>query len=322
MKALTLITAEDQFLASLELGRVRAHWESKGYSTEEATTDDVVAVFNALDTPAMFGDGRFVIVRGQAGPLDAEVERLTAWAESPPPGLACALVVGRATKLRKALGRGAEVIEASAPKPWETGAWVVTHMKGRGRQMTPEAAEALVEALGTDLRELATACEQLTLATSTRIGVDVVQRMFRGLDSQLYTFLDALLQRDRSAALKHLHSLLGVGEYHPLVLTATLAKQYRALAAGKGTERVAAATLAKELDITVGYVNRAFKHGRNFTPEDVRTGFRLIADADDTLKGGERGNELPEHVVMELLVSQLAGDRPAPRPRARATSRR
>jgi DNA polymerase-3 subunit delta len=317
VKPLTLISSDNEFLSSLELDRVRAHWEQAGYTIEELPAEDNQAIFNALDTPSLFGDGRCVIVRGPGAAIEKAADRLVAWAESPPPGLAAVLVVGRAAKLKKALGRHADVLDLAAPKPWETPEWVVRFMKGRGRQVSKEAAATLVEAVGTDLRELANACEQLTLATSGKIGPDTVARLFRGLDAQLYTFLDALLQRDRAQALRLLGSLLGAGEYHPLVLTATLAKQFRALAAAKGSERMAAATMAKQLDVTVGYVNRAYKHGRNFAPDEVRRAYRLIADADDRLKGGERGNDLPERILMELLVGELTGDRPAAAARRR-----
>lgn len=309
MKALTVISSENEFLASLELDRVRGAWEAKGYVPEEYPTDEVQAIFSAIDTPSMFGDGRLVVARGPAQPLDKEVERLSSWAASPPPELALVLVLGRATKLLKGLGRHAEVFEVAAPKPWEVADWLVRFLKARGRTMKKDAATAMVEAVGGDLRELANGAEQLMLSTSGAIGIETVHRLFRGLDSQLYTFLDAVMARDRSASLSHLGALVGTGEYHPLVLTATLAKQFKALAGAKGAAKTAAPALAKDLDLSVGYVKRAFKHGRNFSSEEVRRAFRLIADADDTLKGGERGNEMPERLVVELLVGELTGER-------------
>ena len=69
VKALTLIVAGNEYLASLELGRVRAHWEKKGYTIEEVGTEDVQGLLYALDTPALFGGGRFVVVRGAAADL-------------------------------------------------------------------------------------------------------------------------------------------------------------------------------------------------------------------------------------------------------------
>jgi DNA polymerase-3 subunit delta len=307
VKQLTLIVSGSEFLASLELSRVRAHWEKKGFTSEELSTDDVQAVFYALDTQALFGGGRLVIVRGSAADLDDESERLASWAESPPEGVAAVLMLDRSAKLRKALGARADVLELDAPKPWETADWLVKFIKGRGRVIKKEAAEALIEAVGTDLREIAIAAEQLTMATTGSIGVDTVNKLFRGLESALYTFLDALLQRDRSSALRHVGALMRAGE-HPLVIMQALSKQFRAVAVARDATRTPAAVLAKEMGIATGYVNRAYKHGRNFDAGEIRHAFRLLADADLALKGGLLGEDNPPEMVMELLVSELAGE--------------
>jgi DNA polymerase III subunit delta len=308
LKQLTIIASENEFLASIEIDRLRAPLEQRGFSIEELTTDDTSAIFNALDTQSLFGGGRCVIVRGAAAPLDVDADRLASWAESPPPEVTCIVAVGSAAKLRKALGARAEVIDVAAPKPWETADWLVRFLKGRGRVMARDAAGQLVEAIGSDLRELATAAEQLALSTKGSITVEVVSRMFRGLESQLYTFLEALLQRDRDAALRHLGALMRSGE-HPLVMMNALAKQFRAVAAVRDAGRPNAAAVAKELDLTIGYVNRAIKHARNFDAGDVRRAFRVLADADFALKGGERGEEASDTLLMEMLVAELAGSR-------------
>jgi DNA polymerase-3 subunit delta len=307
VKALTLIVSGNEFLSSLELERVRAQWEKKGYAAEEVSTEDTQALMYALDTPSLFGGGRLIVVRGSASDLDDESERLAAWAESPPDGIAAVLLVDRSAKLRKALGARADVIELDAPKPWQTADWLVKFLKGRGRVIKKEAAEALIEAVGTDLREIAMSAEQLTMATMGTIGVETVNKLFRGLESALYTFLDALLQRDRAAALKHLGALMRSGE-HPLVIMQALSKQFRAIAAARDAGRTPPAVLAKELNVAPGYVNRANKHGRNFDAGEIRRAFRLLADADLALKGGLLGEDNPPELVMELLISEIAGE--------------
>jgi DNA polymerase-3 subunit delta len=290
---------------------VRAAYVKKGYAVEEADASDPQAVFYALDTPSLFGGGRFVIVRASAADIEPFAERLAEWASNPPPDTAVVFVLGRAAKLRKALGSRADVIEAEPPKPWETADWLVKFAKGRGRVMKREAADALIEALGTGLRDLATAADQLMMVTTGAIDVATVSKMYRGFESALYTFLDALLQRDRSSALKHLSALLRSGT-HPLEALMSLSKQLRALAAAKDAGRVPAATLAKDLDVSTGYVNRAMKYGRNFDSAEIRRAFRLAADADVALKGGQRGEDNPAELVLELLVSEIAGDVRAP----------
>lgn len=296
---------------------MRAAWEAKGYSIEELGPEDPQALFNALDTQSLFGGGRCVIVRGSSSSLDAEAERLGAWVDSSPSEVACVVAIGSAAKLRKALGARADVIDAPAPKPWEVADWIVTFLKGRGRVITRDAATTLVEALGTDLRELAAAAEQLTLSTKGSIDVDAVTRIFRGMESQLYTFLDALLQRDRDASLRHLGALLRSGQ-HPLQILAGLTNQMRAVAVTREAGRAPAGALAKEFGLTEGQIKRGQKHARNFDAGEVRRAFRLLADADYALKGGEHGEEASNELLMEMLVAELAGSRgPAPTARAR-----
>src|SRR5919198_1944441 len=100
MKQLILIISGSEFLSSLELERVRAHWEKKGYAVEEMSTDDLQALFYALDTPSLFGEGRFVIVRGSGSSLEGAIDRLKEWAASPPDRIASAFVLERAPKLK------------------------------------------------------------------------------------------------------------------------------------------------------------------------------------------------------------------------------
>lgn len=310
MKQLALIVSESEFLASLELERVRAHWTKKGYAAEELGTEDLQALFYALDTPSLLGDGRFIVVRGSARDLDAAADRLASWAADPPPGIAVAIVLSSATKLKKALGARAEVLEPASPKPWETADWVVRHTKGVGRVISKEAAAALVEAVGTDLRDLATAVEQLTTATKGSIGPDEVQRLFRGMETALYTFLDAILQRDVAASFRHLGALIRTGT-HPLQIVNALGHQLRALALARDPARAPAAQIARELGVAVGYANRAQRAARNFDASEVRRAFRALAEADLALKGGMDGDDTPPELVMERLVAELCGERRA-----------
>lgn len=304
-RPLTLIAADNEFLASLELARLRAGWEKKGYATEEISADEAEAVLGALDTPALFGDGRLVLARGAATALEPHAERLKAWAANPPEKIIAILVLTKTAKIMKALGNAAEVIAPSSPKPWETADWLVRFAKGRGRIMKKDAADALVEILGGDLRELAVALEQVETASSATIDVATVRRLFRGRESALYTFLDAVLARDLAGTLAHLHALIRSGE-HPLVLHAALAKQVRALAAARDAQGEPPAALARSLDLSVGYANRAQKHGRNFDAGEIRRAFRLLADADLALKGG--GEDQPGDLVLELALTEICGD--------------
>jgi DNA polymerase-3 subunit delta len=179
--------------------------------------------------------------------------------------------------------------------------------------MAREAAQALVEAVGTDLRELATALDQLMSSVDGPIEVVDVQRLFRGLETELWNFIDAVFDRDRSGAHARLQTLLARGE-NAIGITTALANQLRIIALVRGERRPAPA-LARELGVKEGKLRRALRQAKNFGPEDIRRAFRLLADADVALKGGERGEDEPAEIVLELLVAEIVGDaRPATRP--------
>ena len=85
-------------------------------------------------------------------------------------------------------------------------------------------------------------------------------------------------------------------------LTAAIATQLRILAMLSTSERRAAAVVAKELGIKEGPVKRAMRRSRNFTPDEIRRAYRLVADADLAFK-----SEDDDPLVLELLVDEIAG---------------
>ncbi|MFP5225333.1 MAG: DNA polymerase III subunit delta [Actinomycetota bacterium] len=308
MRALTVIMGDSEFLVDEEYKRVRDHLLGSGQTLEEVSADDDEAVANALDTPSLFGGGRLIALRGNATALDAHKDRLIRFAEDPIPDTSVVVVTWGAQKLKKALGTRAEIFEVQAPKPWETAAWLVKHAKGKKRPITGEAAELLVELLGSDLRELASAYDQLSLGVKGSIDAATVTASFRGgQGSALYTFLDAVLLRDRASSLQHLQSLMAAGD-HPLVVHAALVKQFRALAACAGQDRNSRPS-AKELDVAQGYINRAGKHERRWDNDSIRRALVALAEADLALKGGFDGEDAPPELIIELLVIELTASR-------------
>lgn len=305
---MTVILGDSEFLVDEEFRRVRDHLLASGHTLEEVDADDEQGVAYALDTPSLFGGGRLIVLRGSASSLDAHKERLVRFAEDPVPETAVLVVTGGAQRLKKALGQRADLIEVQAPKPWETAAWLVKHSKGKGRPITKEAAELLVELLGSDLRELASAHDQLSLGAKGAIDATAVATSFRGgQGSALYTFLDAILGRDRAGALQHLQALMASGD-HPLVVHAALVKQFRALAAIYEVARNQRPS-AKDLDLAQGYLNRAGKHERRWDPDSIRRSVVALTEADLALKGGFDGEDAPPELIIELLVIELTATR-------------
>lgn len=309
MRALTLICGDAEFLVDEEFRRVREQLTAAGASVEEIDPADDLAVAAALDTASLFGGGRVVVLRATSTAIEPLADKLGRFADDPMPETHVVVVTGAAKRLTKTLGARADVIEVSAPKPWETAQWLVRYAKGHGRVIKLEAAELLVETLGTDLRELAGAFQTLAIGDGA-IDQRAITNHFRGQGTAIYTFLDAILSRDRAAALSHLHALMRSGD-HPLVLHAALAKQVRALAAMHGLRREEQPS-AKDLDLAQGYLNRAGKAARSWNADDIRRALVALAEADLALKGGFEGEDAPPELIAELLVVELTTGAPEP----------
>lgn len=310
MKPVTLIRADDDFLAGRALAGVRERLEAEGYAAEEIAPKDARALQYALETPSLFDAGRLIVVRGADELPASAVEAVARWAASKPGAIHLALLTSGGAKLAKALGAHADAVEIRSPPPWELAVWVAGWFKGLGRRIAPEAAEALVESVGQDLRELAAAADQLCLLADGTIGVVDVARLFQGFESQVWTFVDAVMDRSAAPALRHLRALLAQGE-NPIGLVAALARQMRAIAVVRGSERRPAGAFAKELGMSEGAIKRAFRQARGFDDAQVRRAFRLLADADLALKGGEQGESEPPEIVLELLIAGMC-ERRAP----------
>lgn len=303
MRPATLIVAGDDFLAQEALDRLRAEAAEAGLAPEEIDPADPQALRYALDTPSLFGAGRFVVVRDAEG-LNAEAQAsLAGWLANPSPGIVLALVASGAgaTKLVKLFAADAVVKTESIP-PWKAAEWVVARGRSKRRKVTGEAAAALVEAVGAEPRDLAPALERLFETTTGAIEPEDVHAQFHGVESRIYQFVDSVFDRDLPGALKRLRALQAAGE-NAIGMCAALARQLRIIATVSGGDRRPAGVVAKELGLrSEGAVRRAQRQARNFAPAELRRAYRVLADADVALKSEE-----DDPLVLELAVAGIAG---------------
>ena len=311
MKALTLIAADDEFLGDEALEQVRERFTARGFTQEERSAKGLQDLFYSLETPSLLGGGRLVVVKDGAELSGESLRRIAAWAGAPADGVALVLLGG--TKMKKSLADVADVIEIRSVR-FREAEWVTSRMKRLGRRITREGALALVEAVGSDLRELATAIDQLLTTEADPIDVPAVSALFRGIETEIWNFVDAVFDRDRPAAFARLGSLLARGE-NAIGLVTALANQLRLIAIAREAGRTPVAALARELGVKEGKLRRALRQARNVEGRDIRRAFRLLADADVALKGGDRGEDEPDALVLELLVAELVGGEALATPR-------
>jgi DNA polymerase III subunit delta len=262
-----------------------------------------------LATPPLFGGGRVVVIL-DAEALDAGA-RTAVLAVARDPGPSTALVlraagVGRQARFFKELQGFARVKQAARLKPSERANWLRAEVRRQGRQADQAAIAALLDTVGSDLRELAGALAKLHVAVPPPAGFTaghVAEFLSHTADRGVFELTDAVFAGNAATALGHLDSLLGQGE-DVLGLLAMLARQLRLLlrvndhpgeSAGQVAQLVGGGTRDWQ-------VERARRQARKFRPEDLRRGLDLIAQADADVRNGT----LPNRLLIELVVTRIA----------------
>jgi DNA polymerase-3 subunit delta len=270
-----------------------------------------------LLSPSLFGGARVVVVRRAQDARKDLAAALLSYAASPSPDVTLLLTHAGGAK-GKALAdglraAGATVVPAGKiSRHRERLDFVRNEVRRHGGKCSEGAAEALLAAVGNDLRELAAACSQLVADTGGRIDTDTVARYYRGrAEVSGFTVADAAMVGDTAAALEALRWALQVGV--PIVPIAD------ALADGVRTvSRVASAgrgnpyQLASRLGLPSWKVERGQRQSRGWTPDGLVEAMRVAADCNAAVKGaGEDSGYALERAVVAISAARgtRGGDR-------------
>jgi DNA polymerase III subunit delta len=242
-------------------------------------------------SPSLFGGRRLLILRSGQDARKDLVAALLAYAKNP--DLEVQLLVlhlggakGKAFAdgLRSA---GATVVPAAKLKGHrERVAFVRDEIRRAGGRCADDAAEALIAAVGNDLRELAAACSQLMADTDGRISAETVSRYYRGrVEVTGFTVADATMVGDVPAALEALRWALHVG-VDPVPIADALADGVRTVARVASAGRGNAYQLASSLGMPAWKIERAQRQGRGWTPEGLVRAMQVAAECNAAVKGG------------------------------------
>ena len=151
------------------------------------------------------------------------------------------------------------------------------------RSIAPDAVVALVEAVGSDVAELASASAQLIADTTGEITVETVRTYYGGrVEATGFAVADAAVAGDVPKALALARHALQTGT-SPVPIVAALAMKLRALAkvgslGGRGGG-------AQNLGLAPWQVDRARRELRGWRPEGLGAAIIAVAEADEGVKG-------------------------------------
>lgn len=292
---LTLIVGDEELLAERAVGEVIAAARADDPETEviDLTPENLEAGRLAeLTSPSLFGGGKVLVLRSAQDLGKELIAEVLAYAERPADDVALVAVHAGGAKgkalvdgLSKAGAR--KVTCSKITKPGERVAFVRAEVRRCGGTIGAEAARALVDAVGHDLRELAAACSQLVADTGGKISEEAVARYYRGqAEVSGFNVADSAVEGDLVQALEKLRWALATG-VAPVQITSALAQGVRALAKVSGAPRGArGAALAKELDMPPWKIDKTQRQLRGWSADGIARALRVVADADAQVKGG------------------------------------
>ncbi|WP_405099761.1 DNA polymerase III subunit delta [Micromonospora sp. NBC_01412] len=266
-------------------------------------------------SPSLFGGRRVLVLRSGQDARKDLAAALLAYAKNPDPDVQLVVLhLGGAKGKAFADGlraAGATVVPAAKLKGHrERVAFVRDEIRRAGGKCTDDAAEALIAAVGNDMRELAAACSQLIADTDGRIGADTVARYYKGrVEVSGFTVADATLIGDVPAALEALRWALHVG-VDPVPIADALADGVRTVARVAAAGRGDPYQLAGALGMPAWKVKSAQQRARGWTPEGLVQAMRAAAECNAAVKGGadDRAYAL-ERAVFSVAAARQGGAR-------------
>jgi DNA polymerase-3 subunit delta len=316
----TLVVGEEEFLVDRAvrqaLAQARAALAAEAGGGDGGDLHDLeasalgVGELSALTSPSLFGGGSAVVVRNAQNAGKEIAAELTRYAKAPAPDAAVIVTHAGGPKgkaLVTDLGK-AGVHTISCPKltrASERTDFVRQEFRRVGRQADEGAVRALLDAIGGDLRELASAVDQLASDTEGRIGSAVVARYYRGrAEATGFSVADHAVEGRLNEALEQLRWALATGTA-PVLITSALATGVRLLGRVGAARGAGANALAAEVGAPPWKIDRVRQQLRGWHPDGVGRALQAVAEADAQVKGG---GVSPEY-ALERAIRQIVAYR-------------
>ena len=289
---LTLIQGGESILADRAISAAIAKIPGATLTQLDCSEIELGAITDAL-APSLFGEDRVIIlheIQELAADLQDEITDYLANADE---SVSLVLwhkggVKGKAL-LDKVKKLKPEIIAVDTiKKDGEKAQFVHDEISRAGRKISVDAVQALVDALGSDLRELSGAASQLAadVAAGKTIDVADIEKFHQGrVETTGYDVADATLDGKTDLALITLRQALETG-VDPVLIISALASSMRTLAKVSGASRgIKAFDLASSLGLPPWQIDKARRQLQGWTPTTLSAAVVKLAQADADIKG-------------------------------------
>ena len=287
-----LIQGAEELLADRAISDAVAANKGATITHLSADTLELGQITDAL-APSLFGDARVIVIKDIQDLASDLSDEISTYLEDPDEGVLLLLwhkggVKGKALveKIKKVKPTliAAEAIKKESDKA----DFVRSEFARLGRKINGEAIVALVDALGSDMRELSGACSQLAsdVAAGSTISEDDVAKFQQGrIETTGFDVADAVLDGKTDLALVTLRQALETG-VDPVMIISALASSLRALAKVSGASRgLKSFELAGTLGLSPWQIDKARRQLSGWTPATLAGAVVALSQADADIKG-------------------------------------
>lgn len=313
---LQLVLGEEEFLVERAVGDLLASAkradpaaESRRAAVSELTPAELIELLS----PSLFAEGRLVVLTGAQDAGKEIAEAILGHAKEPGDGIVLVVVHsggGRskpAKELPAALRKaGAEVTEcAKITRPGDRETFVRSEVRRAGGKIDGAAIGALVETVGSDLRELSSAASQLVADTEGGVVDEQAVRRYHTGRAEVTGFAVAekAVNGDRAGAMEALRwaSQLGVP---PVLVADALADAVRTVARVAAVGRSDPFRLASELGMPPWKVKRALSQARGWSQGGLVEAMRVVAVVNADVKGAAADADYAlERAVLRIVAA-------------------
>ena len=242
---------------------------------------------------------------------DKKLERLLATlADMPEFSYVIFVQNGKADKRRKiykTIEKNGMVLEAEAIRAWNINDWLQGKLQTINKDMDREAMayfSGVVSTMQTiSLEFLDREFDKLALFTQDRrITRELLEKVFAGLpEVSVFAMLDAISERKAKKALQLLRRQLNDGTYFTVIL-ALLTRHVRQLWQAQVLQQqgIRGKALAKPLELNPFIAEKLGRAAMQFPAAVLKRNMLELIDADYFLKTGQAGDEVLEHIVIDL----------------------
>ena len=259
-----------------------------------------------LLSPSLFADERVVVLEAAAEAGKDAAALIAAAAADLPPGTMLVVVHSGGGRAKALAGQLRELGAHTHPaakitKAAERADFVRAEFRALKIKADEDTVVAMLESVGSDIRELAAACSQLVADTAGQVDAAAVRRYHSGkAEVTGFEIADKAVAGDVAGSAEALRWAMSRGVPHVLLADA-LAEAVHAIAR-VGPLSGDPYRLAGELGMPPWRVQKAQKQARRWSRDKVATAIRLVA----TLNGDVKGAAADPDYVLEVTVRKVA----------------